>query len=62
MQAGKAIGPALIAGFAGVQVAFWNSGMAPAGFWKKADQKDAASIRVRVSGMSGQAAPATAKQ
>jgi len=62
MQGGKALGAALIAGFSGVQVAFWRSDMVRLdGLFRKKDA-NGSTIRVRVSGVSGQGVPATAKQ
>ena len=62
MQGGKALGAALIAGFAGVQVAFWRSDMDRLHGLFRQKEANVGSIRVRVSGISGQGAPATAKQ
>jgi hypothetical protein len=62
MHAGKVAGPALIAAGLGVQYAFWTSGMAPDGYWNNTKEtKNAATIRVRVSGVPSPQGAAVAK-
>ena len=62
MLASKVAGPALIAAGFGVQYAFWTSGMAPEGYFNNMKEtKDAATIRVRVSGVPSPQGAAVAK-